>query len=75
MIIFAIVIFLITAASFVSGLWVGSMIPSETVAKVQEKVRERVKKKGETGVVKAPTPKEAKAIQDREFRQNFPQVG
>ena len=72
--------FIISAVSFVGGLLVGNKAHGgsmlDDLSDVSRKVVAKVKpKSNEIGVVKAPTPKEAKAIKDAEFREAFPQVG
>ena len=72
--------FVISAISFAGGVLVGNQIRTtesllDSTIKVSRKIAKTKPKKDETGVVKAPTPKEAEAIKDAEFREAFPQVG
>tara|TARA_Y100000310_G_C20690197_1_gene821688 strand:- start:331 stop:555 length:225 start_codon:yes stop_codon:yes gene_type:complete len=65
-----IVTFLIIALSFSGGFYIGSKVPSEKIIK---QVKRKLKKKDEdTGVIKAPTPKEDKLNKDQEFKKQFP---
>jgi len=68
----SIIIFLINASSFLFGLWIGSKIPPKETEKILKKFKPKRAK--DTGVVKGVTPKEARAIKDKEFRDAFPQV-
>ena len=72
-IILSIVTFLISAISFLAGLWIGSKIPPKATEALLKKLKPKRAK--DIGVVQGMTPKEAKVMKDKEFRKQFPQVG
>ena len=63
---------LIVFLSVFFGVWIGIKLPKNTIDEVSKQFK---KKKDEGGVIRGLTPKEEKQMEDKRFRESFPQVG